>query len=621
MAMETAGVALGSLSLVLQIPYTIKSLKGTLSRYKNARADVDGVSRELFSLDLCIEDIRTEFYNWPEATRTEVFHILKNCELSIQNLEEYIKPFVGGNFRQRIKYSMGDREKLDGFRKELESYKTLLSIAMNKVALSVMNQTQKSLAGNAEQSHEILVKVGNIDERTTSMVLDLTDLKLILHDLTNEMTMVKHNNAHQHRELYDQLQILIDPLRNQLLPEDQAALFEDEGIDLSPASTGLSSNSPSPWSSGRGNRPSDDSPTDKTTASGDSKKLVDRVAKLQTDIGRLEAQVKTLSAKIASQENEILQASQEKEVLIKQIQSLEQEKRPSNATMPLSPPTSPEVLTKQSSLGSSFDARSFMSPRIESPQDLHYNESHCTHYNQPNTVCALSNSAIEYAGMGSESQSTSDRRTASEPLPPLPPRPRSTSTSREPIRTRSVPEKLRKAVPLIEFMLFDERKGTRSNIPAKQFYTLRLKAWNEEKAGAWSEGNHFIPEDQLEAYMELLRHKEECERTVFTHDDYFMNIKADVNKLVRTETFYPSDLFDGRGWSFQHKDRVLSDGSTISGEGLEHGDSIWLVLRDPMIPVQDLILDDLGAVTFHTKAFRDYVWRASPEAVKFPRAS
>jgi Fungal N-terminal domain of STAND proteins len=106
---------------------------------RDARRDLDAVSRELSSLSLCLEALRvdTTTIQYPEGIRQTLLVVLKNCDDVTKEMEALLKKASSQHMGRQIQWAMTTRDEMNKLRLNLEAYKSSIEIALELVSMYV----------------------------------------------------------------------------------------------------------------------------------------------------------------------------------------------------------------------------------------------------------------------------------------------------------------------------------------------------------------------------------------------------------------------------------------------------------------------------------------------------
>jgi hypothetical protein len=119
------GVASGAATLSTQIFRFAAQVRAS-------RKDMDAVSREVSSLQMCLETLRDDAVaiNYPPRIRQNIYEILKNCEAKINEMVVLLGTVEARNLGRGLQWTVMYRDQMNAMRVSLEVYKSSLEIAL-----------------------------------------------------------------------------------------------------------------------------------------------------------------------------------------------------------------------------------------------------------------------------------------------------------------------------------------------------------------------------------------------------------------------------------------------------------------------------------------------------------
>jgi hypothetical protein len=104
--MDPLSITTGCLSLVSFIGTSSLAISSFVKDVRSARQDLDSVKRELVSLEgvvsLISDDCDGKETHIPEALRTQVKNIPKNCSLGVEDIEKVLKEHETAKFGKSV---------------------------------------------------------------------------------------------------------------------------------------------------------------------------------------------------------------------------------------------------------------------------------------------------------------------------------------------------------------------------------------------------------------------------------------------------------------------------------------------------------------------------------------
>lgn len=124
----------------------VTSISVFVSEVKNARKDLDAVSRELNSLQVCLSPLKDDeqlgpLY-LPEAVKTQIIQILVNIDLILNQISDKLIKLSSAKLGRRIQWATTEKGEMNKFRSSLESNKSALVIALLLGSISMLAQLE-----------------------------------------------------------------------------------------------------------------------------------------------------------------------------------------------------------------------------------------------------------------------------------------------------------------------------------------------------------------------------------------------------------------------------------------------------------------------------------------------
>jgi len=142
-----AGSAVG---LAATIGRVVKDVEQFMRQVREARADMDAISRELWSvraaLEMLADDVKS--VGKPDSTKSGVIvpqtleDILKNCGEVTERLDATLKKYNSERLKVRVKYVWSGKETINGYRSTLAAHKGALDLAVDLITLLVLMSFQ-----------------------------------------------------------------------------------------------------------------------------------------------------------------------------------------------------------------------------------------------------------------------------------------------------------------------------------------------------------------------------------------------------------------------------------------------------------------------------------------------
>ena len=134
---DPLSIAGTAVSLVATIARVVKDVEQFVRQIREARADMDGISRELWSLKAVLEML-TDDVKSGATVPPKLEDILKNCAEVMGRLDATLQQYNSERLRVRVKYVWSGKEMITHYRDSLAAHKGALDLAVDLVTLSVL---------------------------------------------------------------------------------------------------------------------------------------------------------------------------------------------------------------------------------------------------------------------------------------------------------------------------------------------------------------------------------------------------------------------------------------------------------------------------------------------------
>jgi hypothetical protein len=128
-------------SLISGIVTLSQQITTFVSSVRNARKDMDAVSRELSSLKLCLEALRDDSskINFPESLQQNLVGVLQNCDDVTQQMQDLLKKVSSESLHRHIQWSISARDDMNKLRSRLEAHKSAIDITLDMISMYVFS--------------------------------------------------------------------------------------------------------------------------------------------------------------------------------------------------------------------------------------------------------------------------------------------------------------------------------------------------------------------------------------------------------------------------------------------------------------------------------------------------
>jgi hypothetical protein len=131
--MDPISVSTGCIGLLTGITKLSAQIAVFVSAVRDARRDMDAVSRELSSLSLCLGTLRDDSagIEYPDGLRDNLIAVLKNCDSVITEMTAMLEKLSTTNVLRKIQWTITEKDNMNKLRSSLESHKSALEIALD----------------------------------------------------------------------------------------------------------------------------------------------------------------------------------------------------------------------------------------------------------------------------------------------------------------------------------------------------------------------------------------------------------------------------------------------------------------------------------------------------------
>jgi uncharacterized protein YoxC len=134
---EPVSITSAAISIAATVVKTIQEVEQFMRQVREARSDMDGISRELGSLRAALEMLAEDAEKPGVQIPQTLEDILNNCKDVMDNLDTSLQKFNSERLRMRIQYVWSGKEAMTGYRTTLAAHKGALDLAVDVMTLSV----------------------------------------------------------------------------------------------------------------------------------------------------------------------------------------------------------------------------------------------------------------------------------------------------------------------------------------------------------------------------------------------------------------------------------------------------------------------------------------------------
>lgn len=140
--MDPLSITATCFALVTTISKISIQINNFVRQVRDARGDLDAVSRELTSLKSVLKILSEDAENstsggFPKSLVTQISPVLTDCRDVLEQTEASLQKYAGGGVKKGLKWSLSGREDMTKLRSRLEAHKSALDLALDVVALYV----------------------------------------------------------------------------------------------------------------------------------------------------------------------------------------------------------------------------------------------------------------------------------------------------------------------------------------------------------------------------------------------------------------------------------------------------------------------------------------------------
>ncbi|KAI1033564.1 hypothetical protein LB505_012982 [Fusarium chuoi] len=177
--MDPLSIISGCAGLITAIGSLSVSINTFVRSCREARSDLDRVSRELHSLqtvlELIEEDARDDTKPFPPTIQHHVSGIVTNCGAVVSEVERCIKKYGGGRIKSKAAWAINGQGDMEKLRSSLEAHKSALELALDMLSLSLTKDIKNDTT-------EIREDTAAIKDDTALIILQIEQLQARLPD-------------------------------------------------------------------------------------------------------------------------------------------------------------------------------------------------------------------------------------------------------------------------------------------------------------------------------------------------------------------------------------------------------------------------------------------------------
>lgn len=172
LAMDPLSITAACLSISATVPTLMVRILAFVSEVKGARKDLDGVHRELSSLQLCLNALRIEDTTGrcklPPDVATQTCQILVNIETTMRQISNLMDKLGSGRLGRRIQWAATEKEEMNKLRSSLESNKTALEISLTLGTINLLVEQNTQTQAHQDQTVKLTAMTQQLTLQTAT---------------------------------------------------------------------------------------------------------------------------------------------------------------------------------------------------------------------------------------------------------------------------------------------------------------------------------------------------------------------------------------------------------------------------------------------------------------------
>ncbi|KAF5571516.1 chitin synthase A [Fusarium phyllophilum] len=177
--MDPLSIVSGCAGLITAIGSLSVSINTFVRSCREARSDLDRVSRELHSLqtvlELIEEDAKDDTKPFPPTIQHHVSGIVTNCGSVVLEVETCIKKYGDGRIKNKAAWAINGQGDMEKLRSSLEAHKSALELALDMISLSLTKDIKADTT-------EIRNDTAAIKDDTALILQEIAELQARLPD-------------------------------------------------------------------------------------------------------------------------------------------------------------------------------------------------------------------------------------------------------------------------------------------------------------------------------------------------------------------------------------------------------------------------------------------------------
>jgi hypothetical protein len=177
--MDPLSISVSCITLITTISQVTVAVTSFIREVRDARGDLDAISRELFSLktvlELLAEDTEEPHSETiPKRPRDQILDILKNCDRVVTDVQLSLQKHHTSRLGRAGHWTMGGgKGDVMKFRSSLETHKTALGLALDMVAITIA----RDIKADTEEIRKDTAAIKDIKDDTTLILEEIARLQ------------------------------------------------------------------------------------------------------------------------------------------------------------------------------------------------------------------------------------------------------------------------------------------------------------------------------------------------------------------------------------------------------------------------------------------------------------
>lgn len=175
-----------------------KHLVSFVYSVRGARSEIDAISRELVSLQICLEGLENDGkqhgVSYSDDMKTSIKRIINTIELTCKQIRDMLSKLESKSLSRRIQWVAVQRAEVNSLRSSLESNKTALEIALQVGTISIL---ARSARASIQQSTDMAAIFQQTEIITTNTygVADKIDDLMYMHKDNSHFDEIRYQIA------------------------------------------------------------------------------------------------------------------------------------------------------------------------------------------------------------------------------------------------------------------------------------------------------------------------------------------------------------------------------------------------------------------------------------------